>query len=74
MSFVQRDNARKEKENGIASVVQSTSGDTGSVEANEANLPLMAEAALKIHEPSNPTDNASTTVSSVNTSKQTAKK
>lgn len=70
VSFVQRDNARKEKEDGVASVVQSTSGDSGSVEANETNLPLMAQEALKIDEPSNPMDYSSTTVSS----KQTTKK
>ena len=69
VSFVQRDNARKEKESGVASVVQSTSGDSGSVEANETNLPLIAEAALKIDEPSNSTDHSSTTVSSKQTTK-----
>ena len=76
VSFVQRDNqdgARKEKENGVASVVQSTSGDSGGVEANEANLTLMAEATLKIDdESSHSRDDAN--VTSANTPKQTAKK
>ena len=66
-----KDGARKEKENGIASVVQSMSGDTGGVEANESNLPMMAEAALKINKLSNPSTDSSP---SVNTSKQKSKK
>ena len=64
VSLVQRDNARKERENGVASVVQSTSGDSRSVEANETNVPLIAEAASKIDETSDPTDYSSATVSS----------
>ena len=59
--------ARKERDNSEATVVQSTSGDTGNVEANESNLPLMAEAALKI-------DVSSPTISSSSPSKQTTKK
>lgn len=74
VSLVQRDNsedgARKVKEDGVANVVQSMSGDTGSVESNETNLPLMAEEALKIDESSSP----SSTIMSVTASKQTAKK
>lgn len=59
--------ARKEKEYNGAIVVQSTSGDTGNIEVNESNLPLIAEAALKINEPSS-------TISSTGNSKQTTKK
>ena len=66
-----KDGVRKEKENGIASVMQSMSGDTDGVEANETNLSMMAEAALKINELSNPSTDSP---SSVSTSKQKPKK
>lgn len=61
------DGARKEKDDNRASVVQSTSGDTGNVEANESNLPLMAAASLNINE-------SSSNISSAGMSKLTTKK
>ena len=76
VSFVQhgnKDGARKENENDIASVVQSTSGDSGNVEANETNLPPVA-IALKTNESSAPNIDSSTAVSSAVACKQTAKK
>ena len=77
VSFVQhgnKDGARKEKENDIASVVQSISGDSGNVEANVTNPPPSAAAALKTNESSTKTIDSSTAVSSAVAPKQTAKK
>lgn len=68
-----KDGADKEKESDIASVVQSTSGDSGGIDANEADLPLVAEASLKIDELSNKTT-ADSSASSVSASKKNTKK
>ena len=70
------DGARKEREDGVASVVQSTSGDTSSVDAsNKTNPPQMADAAPKIDKsPSTPTVDPPSTISSAGPSKQTTKK
>ena len=65
--LAQGDGARKEKDDNRASVVQSMSGDTGNVEANESNLPLMAATALNINE-------SSSNISSAGMSKLTTKK